>query len=356
MASCSTQIAKVLHDLERDAANSATAKMFLSALPHMFGGERHDFQLRLSNMLRDTLKQARDKQAEKHASGVSHLEETKSTVDKLQQERSVVEALVEKSKGMVEEKSAALSEKRRKAKMASQDHNNTIKYNKSVETEHLLLEESKNGIDSIVNCSLNMLVNGSWDSEEARDDFVKPVMDYLQDMGCDKVLRAALPKSLGCCPEKRGEFSKAAVDEAVKRLNDRAASIGTSLEESKVKFEEAKAENLGAWAIADVGRDEENAATESYYGAETDLQNAIMEDKSALSKVTDIQEEVERLTAEQASIEAKIAEIDAAFEEMVQLENEMVETNKENIDTASPAAKRMKLSEQDEIAPAVSVQ
>lgn len=359
----SAQLAKVLHDFKHDVDDSATATMFLSALPHMFGGERHEFQLRLSNMLRDTLKQARDKRTEKRSSAMTSLEETKATMEKLQQEKSAAEAFVEKSQATVEEKAATLSEKQKEAKMASQIHTHTTRDNKSVETEHLELKESKGRIDSIVDGSLNFLVNGSWDSEETRDDFMKPVMDYLEDMGCNKVLLASLPKAFGCCPEKRGEFAKVAVREAVEQLKAKAASVGKSLEESKVRFEEAKAETLGAWAIADVALDDEKVAAAAKIEAETNLHNATVECKLALSKVTDIQEQVEGMQAEQASIEAKIAEIESALIEMDQLENEMAETNKENIDIASPAAKRMKLSEgepspamQGEIAPAISVQ
>jgi len=354
MASSSTQIVKVLRDLEHNADDCATAKMFLAALPNMFGGERHDFQQRLSSMLRDTLNQAREKQAGKHAAGVTHLNETNARMEKMREERNAAEAHVESSKVTVEEKSAALSDKRKKTKMAAECHKDTVRDNKLLETEYLTLEESKIGIDSIISGSLSMLVAGSWDSEEARDDFVKPVMYYLQEeMVCDRVLLASLRKALGCSPEKRGAFAKLAVEEAVKQLNAQAARISASLEDSKVKFEEAKAENLGAWAIADVARDEENIASNQYYAAEANKQQAIDEKKIALSKLTDVEKEVEVVTAEQASIEVTIGEIDAALSEMVQLENEVAEKNKENVDTASPAAKRMKLSEDSEIAPVV---
>jgi hypothetical protein len=116
MASSSTQIVKVLRDLEHNAEDCATAKMFLAALPHMFGGERHDFQQRLSSMLRDTLNQARDKQAGKHAAGVTHLNETKARMEKMREEKNVAEAHAESSKVAKEEKSAALSDKRKKNK------------------------------------------------------------------------------------------------------------------------------------------------------------------------------------------------------------------------------------------------
>jgi hypothetical protein len=265
-----------------------------------------------------------------------------------------------------------LIEKQRVAVTEAQRHKETLKENDFIAKHHAELEESKNGIDSIVNGCLSMLVSGSWDSEEVRDDYLKPVMDYLQQMGCDKVLLAALPKALGCNPEKRGDFAKFSVDEAVSRLNEKVASITKHLEESKVKFEEASAENLGAWAIAEVARDAENAALDAKNTAEGHLHQAAINDKLALSKVDDIKMDVERIVAEQSLIEAKITNIDAAVGEMDKRETEIVEpttesveTNKENIDVASPAAKRIKLSEiqtspaaavQGEIAPAIAVQ
>jgi hypothetical protein len=215
-----------------------------------------------------------------------------------------------------------------------------------------------------------MLVSGSWDSDEAREDYLKPIMDYLQRAGCDKVLLAALPKALGCSPEKRGDFAKLSVDEAVKRLNEKISSMTKSLEESKVKFEEANAENLGAWAIAEVARDVEGAALEARVTAENRLAKVTLDDKFALSQVQGIKMDVERVLAEQALIEAKISNIAAAVEEMDKLEAELVEpitesmeTNKENINDSSPAAKRIKLSQdenssavQGEIAAAIAVQ
>lgn len=363
MASSPTQITKVLQDLEHEAADSANAKMFLSALPHMFGGARHDFQLRLSTMLRETLTQARDKLVAKKSSTTTLLEETKGTMETLQQEKTVADTLVETAKTILEEADAELTERQRKTKTATQEHKNTVDDNKFVEKEHSELAESKNEIDAIINGSLKLLVSGNWDNEEARDDFVKPVIDYLQEMGCDKVLLAALPKSFALSLEKRGDFAKAAVDEAVKRLNDKAASIGAALEDSKTKFEEAKAENLGAWAIADVAQDEEKVALEAKNVAEKNLSGATVDAKGALSKVMDIQLNIDGITEDLNGIDAKILECESALKEMDQLESEIVEADKENVAMASPAAKRMKLSEaeppaaiQEEIAPAIAVQ
>jgi hypothetical protein len=370
MASSAAQIAKVLNDSDHNAADPSTTKMFLHALPHMFGGERHEFQVRLATMLRECLNQAREKQAEKQAAAATSLQETKATMEKLQQEKTEAEAEVEKSKEIAEEKAGVLTEKQRVAAAEAQLHKETVEGNDFVAKHHAELEESKNGIDSIVNGSLSVLVSGSWDNEEAREDYLKPVMDYLQTMGCDKVLLAALPKALGCSPEKRGDFAKLSVEEAVNRLKEKVASITKSLEESKVKFEEAKAEDLGAWAIAEVARDAETAALDAKMTAESHLAKATIDDKLAFSKVDDIKMDVERIVAEQALIETKISNIGAAIGEMDKLETEVpeptpesVETNKENIDVASPAAKRIKLSEgqsspvvQGETAAAIAVQ
>jgi hypothetical protein len=370
MASSTAQIAKVLNEADHNAADPMTAKMFLHALPHIFGGERHEFQIRLATMLRETLKQAREQQTGKQVSTTTSLDETKATTEKLQQEKSEAEAEAEKAKTIAEEKAAMLTAKQQITANEAQRHKETEAENEFVKKYHAELEESKNGIDSIVNGCLGMLVAGSWDSEEVRDDYLKPVMDYLQDMGCDKVLLAALPKALGCNPEKRGDFAKFSVDEAVNRLNEKVANITKNLEESKVKYEEANAENLGAWAIAEVARDAENAALDAKNTAEGHLHEATINGKLAMSKVDDIKMEVERILAEQSLIDAKIINIDAAVGEMDKLENEIVEpttesveTNKENIDVASPAAKRIKLSEslpspavQAEIAPAIAVQ
>jgi len=349
MASSTAQIAKVLNDSDYNAADPATAKMFLQALPHIFGGERHDFQVRLATMLRDALKQAREKQTGKQASATTSIDEMNATLEKFQQEKNDAAAEAANAKSIVEEKAATLAEKKQSTATATQRHEETVQGNALVAKEHAEIEQAKGEIDALITGYLSMLVNGSWDTDEARDDFVKPVMDYLEEMGCDKVLLAALPKAFGRHPDKRGEFSKLSVDEAVKHLNEKAASIASRLEASKVKFEEAKAEDLGAWAIADVARDAEKAAENAKNIAEETSKQATVSDKVALSNVDDMQMKIEGAKAELATIETKLGDIDEAVGAMDKLETEVVEeATKENNDVvASPAAKRMKLAESE---------
>jgi|Transcript_29628 hypothetical protein len=365
MASSTAQIAKVLNDSEYNAGDPATAKMFLQALPHIFGGERHDFQVRLATMLRDALKQAREKQTGKQTSAITSIDEMNATLEKLQQEKNDAAAEAANAKSIVEEKAATLAEKKQSTATATQRHEETVRGNALVAKEHAEIEQAKGEIDALITGYLSMLVNGSWDTDEARDDFVKPVMDYLEEMGCDKVLLAALPKAFGRHPDKRGEFSKLSVDEAVKHLNEKAASIASRLEASKVKFEEAKAEDLGAWAIADVARDAEKEAENAKNIAEETSKQATVSDKVALSNVDDMQMKIEGAKAELEIIETKLGDIDAAVGAMDKLETEVVEeVTKENNDVAaSPAAKRMKLAEcettsamQEEIVAAVGGQ
>lgn len=345
MDSSTTQIAKVLSDSDSNTADPATTEMFLRALPHTFGGERHDFQVRLANMLREILKQAREKQKGKQASAATSLEETNATLEKLQQEKNDAAAKAACAKAMREEKRTMLSGKKESTATAAQRHEETVRTNARVAEHHAEIEQSKTEIDTIVTCYLSMLVSGNWDTEEARDDFVKPVMDYLEQTGCDKVLFAALPKALGCHPDKRGDFTKVAVGEVVKSLHDRASTLASSLEESKVRFEEAKAENLGAWAIADVARDAEKLAEEEKNIAEEHLHQATIIGKLAVSSVDDLQMKLEGIKAVQAYIETKLADIDAAVKEMDHLETDIVDIERESADVASPAAKRLKLSE-----------
>merc|ERR1719401_1471812 len=55
-------------------------------------------------MLRETLKEAREKQAEAQASAATNLDESKATMAKLQEEKREAESTEEKAKAVVEEK------------------------------------------------------------------------------------------------------------------------------------------------------------------------------------------------------------------------------------------------------------
>jgi hypothetical protein len=205
------------------------------------------------------------------------------------------------------------------------------------------LEKQKSEVDSVLNGSMQMLVQGSWQDEEAMNDFVSAVCEHMQTMGCDKVLLASLPKALGCSPGERGTFSKAAVDETMRHLSEKFAKVASDLDIAVEALEDKKAEDLGAWAIADVARDNEQQAAQEKTHAEHASQAAIADGKVDQDKVREAEIELNHVLSKRTLTEAKIADIDMALGEIVRLEGASADVNKENDDNITPAAKKMKL-------------
>merc|ERR1719491_2105293 len=76
-------------------------------------------------MLRETLKQAGEKNAEMKASTAISLEDAKATMGRLQEEKGAAEADEEKTKAIVEEKATAVSEKQQLTKAETKRHQDT---------------------------------------------------------------------------------------------------------------------------------------------------------------------------------------------------------------------------------------
>jgi len=358
MAVSTEQIAKVLNELHQSQGESSAAQMFLKALPHLFGGEKHKFQVKLIEMLRDTLKRARATHAENQAAMVKSVSEIEALLGTKRQEEQEAENREKEARETVEAKAAILSEKKQATKAEEALLAEAQKTKDSVEQDRRWYESSKAEVDSILTGSMQVLVQGGVEGEEA-NDFVRAVCEYLQSMGVDKVLLASLPKALGCSLDNRGSFSKLAIDTAHQQLVKRSSELQQKLEEGAEKFEQVSAERLGAWAIADVARDTEREATEAKANAEAVLSNAVSEVKVAKDKVVETELDLNRILSEQTLVESKVQDIDSAMAEIVRLETE---ADKENEDIVMPAAKRMKTGDAEvdaitlEAAPMVSVQ
>jgi len=339
------QISKALADLDQSQGEITPVKMLLKALPHLFGGDRHQYQMQLTDMLRNTLKTANAAHADKKASTTAKVNEVKASLQTCQKEVLEAEQREKDAKEAEHEKASALIEKKqaKKKEEALQKEAKTTK--EEAEKERQLIVKAKAEADSVANGSMQPLLQGGWEGEEARDDFITAVCDYLKSLTTDKALLAALPKALACSPDSRGEYSKAATDAALKRLNENIAEIAKELDDGAEAYAQVSAESLGAWAIADLARDSELEAMKAKESAEAKVQEATIDCKVAKDKVTKIEFDLSVMQEEQGLLNQKIEDIDKALAEIVRLETEVQEADRENEDTSEPAAKRMKLGE-----------
>jgi len=98
------------------------------------------------------------------------------------------------------------------------------------------------------------------------------VVDFLEDVGAEKALQAAVTGALKSPPASRKAFDVVAMGAIVEAVSKGAESIETSLATAMHEEAYAEAEALGVWAIADVQRDRMNELTSLMKEAKADRQ------------------------------------------------------------------------------------
>jgi hypothetical protein len=340
-------ISKVLANLHQKQGEATAARMFLQALPHLSGGQQHEFTRRMIQMLREALKQARTAGSEQQVSLAATLDETEASLATKQSELVVAENREIAAQAAVKEKNSTLAEMQEATKIEEGLYTEAKEVKIGIEQERRTLEQAKAEVDAVANGSMQMLLQGSWEDEESRDDFVRAVCEYLQNMNCDKVLLASLPKALSASRADRGTFAKLAVDTAMQQLSEKSGKLQKQLAEGVESFEQASAESLGAWAIADVARDNERNAVDEKTSAEVVLQQTIVDGKLANDEVSGVDAKRKRILSEQALLDSEVQDIDTALADMLQLETEGQQVDQPNEDSDMPAAKRMKTGDAD---------
>jgi hypothetical protein len=328
-SSAQIQVATAIHEFN---GPESVKQLLLAALPHSFGTNVHQFQKEAASMLRKSLEEARAAAGEAQVATTQRVKEAQIILEALQ-------ADVESSTGAEEAAHAVLNEKASAVEVAHE----TVKREEAacdeasstkveVVAEQQKHEAAKAEIESIQTGSFRMLLDGGWEDEEVRDACIDAVCNYLSAEGADVVLMAALPKALALRPAECGGFDKMAVDEAFRLISEKVAACDAKLKEHADAFEDATAEHLGAWAIADVAREKEKAANAERDAAHAALQSASVDKKLALSKVMDQKTSLETVVKEATLMESKVQTLDLALTSLAQLEaGEPVDKeNKEN--------------------------
>jgi len=190
-----------------------------------------------------------------------------------------------------------------------------------VAAERQTLEAAKAEVESVKDGSFQMLLEGGWEDDEIRDACIEAVCNYLREENADVVLLAALPKALSFPPAKRGPFDTISVEEANRVFSEKVSGLVGQLAAGQEKWEDATAEHLGAWAVFDVARDQERAASESRDSACASLQTAIEENRLAAAKVVEQELSLGGKLAESTLLEAKVQQLELALRSLAQLES-----------------------------------
>lgn len=328
---CSTaqrQIAtaiKEIHDLPE-----AVKEMFLIGLPNAFGPNAHQYQKDFASMLRKGLDQARASALEAQAAKERDTKEAQTVLEVCQADMESKKAAEDAARAVLTEKLTALEEAQAKVKAEEVICAKAEGAKQLLSAERQRLESEKAEVESVKSGSLRMLMDGGWEEEEVRDACIDAVCHYLQSQGSDAVLLAALPKALKRKPAECGPFDKMAVDEAFRFVSAKVDSLEAQLAAGQEELDDAIAVHLGAWAILDVAGDKVSLANEERDAADAAVQNAVVEEKLAASKVMDQDTVLATILSEATLLQSKAQQLDLALNALSTLEAAGQEEDKEN--------------------------
>lgn len=331
------QIATAINEL--NGCSEPLKQLLLTAVPNVFGTNLHKFQKEAASMLRKSLEEGRAAAGEAQVASSQTVEEVLTALEALHAGSESAIAIEEAAKLVLDEKIAALETakvtKKREVELCEEAHT----AQGEVSAKRQKLEADKAEIESVQNGSFRMLLDGGWEDEELRDECIDAVCSYLKTEGADVVLLAALPKALRHRPADCGNFDKVAVDEALRVISEKVSTCATQLAEGEEAYEEVKAEHLGAWAISDVAREKELAASEERDTAYGALQDRIVDKKLAVNAVDEQNSTLTSSLSKQALADGKVLQLDVALGAFAQLEaGEEEEADKENKEVAPAVA------------------
>lgn len=313
-----SQVATALKELSDCPEN--VKQMFLTSLPNVFGPDLHQYQKDVASMMRSSLEAARTSAAHAQDATVEKVEEARTSLEVLQANLESTQGSEDAARSLLDEKTAALDAAKAQVTSEKIQYELAKASKDSVADEREKLEASKAEVDSVMNGSFQMLLNGGWEDDDIRDVCIAAVCDYLTEEDGDVVLLAALPKALLFPPAKRGVFDTIAIDEAFRTITEKVSAIDVQLAAGEEKFEDATAESLGAWAIWDVARDREKTACEMRDKVDYERQAATVDKKLALSNVHDQDATLANVLSQATLLESKVQQLDLALAALTQLE------------------------------------
>jgi hypothetical protein len=320
MASAAAQshIAATIKELNE--CPESVKQLLLMALPNAFGPDLHPYQKEAAAMLRKSLEDARTTGAEAQTSSSQRVKEAETILETLKADAESTTGAEEAARVVLSEKKTALESAEaivKKEELICEEAKIAKAY---IDEERQKLESAKAEVESVQNGSFRMLLDGGWDEEEVRDVCIEGVCEYLNNVGADAVLLAALPKALKFRPAECAGFDKIVVDEALSAISAKVAECTAQLAQGEEHFEDGNAEYMGACAILDLARETVQAASKACDDAETALQSATVDKKLALSKVLDQDSVLANLLAESTLVDARVQQVEQALQAFALLE------------------------------------
>jgi len=280
--------------------------MMATGLPHALvgGADRHECQVQFLGLVRDALRDAQSGALEQQAEQGRRVGEEHAAVEAKQAALSEATAIAEAATRVATEKEELLQQARHKVQKEEREHKQTERSTAGIQKSlaHRLQENEK--VTFVLDCHLKTLEEGGWENDEAeKDAAVESVVGRLEGAGVEKVLVVAASGALRVKAEERKQFDKVVLEHVRQALEEQALVISRQVEKERPAAAEADAELLGAWALADVARDQMASAEEASSEAQATAEAAVAAQEEARRAV-----EAQEARHKEASAASKLAE------------------------------------------------
>eukprot|EP00928_Gymnodinium_smaydae_P080865 TRINITY_DN64481_c0_g1_i1.p1 TRINITY_DN64481_c0_g1~~TRINITY_DN64481_c0_g1_i1.p1 ORF type:complete len:446 (-),score=117.26 TRINITY_DN64481_c0_g1_i1:300-1451(-) len=328
------QVSKTLKALATSSGGDKASpwKALAATLPHAAlepRESRHALQDELLNLVSESLKTCHAATVEEGIAVASKLETAKEAADK--GEASVSEAALNETQkaDALATCDSALNSAESSAKAAEADRADAeaAKAKASRKREDCSRECDEDS--SIASGPLSLLTSGGWDDDETRDTVMEAVSGLLERAGAEPTLLAAMQGTYAQKPEKRRRFDKV-VEESVADITEkRVVALKSALEAASQSAEDADAEALGLWAIADLAKEAASRLKGQAAQASFDLDEAKGQHAETKEALARLQSAFSALESEKKASEAKATEIAGALECLERLTSAEYSTNEE---------------------------
>eukprot|EP00928_Gymnodinium_smaydae_P022018 TRINITY_DN18625_c0_g1_i3.p1 TRINITY_DN18625_c0_g1~~TRINITY_DN18625_c0_g1_i3.p1 ORF type:complete len:386 (-),score=111.79 TRINITY_DN18625_c0_g1_i3:371-1528(-) len=187
---------------------------------------------------------------------------------------------------------------------------------------------------------LALLVEGGWEDEETRADVLAAVEDLLKRAGAEPTLLAAMHGTFRRKPAERGKFDQVVVSSGESAVAARVTALQKALDTSAITSEDANAEALGLWAIADLAKEAADKAKQAVSEAKASLGQAKRKRTEANSELQAMQQISQVASTEHNESEAKARRLSDALTALERLRTQepMPAVTTESVETEATVA------------------
>jgi len=280
--------------------------LLLDALPHAAkaGGEkRHSFQTEVLNMTGELLKIVHSTAIETRTRFEAQAAEAKTKSDTVAETFAACKQRQERT-ALERDGCAAM------ALQAEEAHANAEYEQSRSETARSCIMEERNKLEA-EKANSEMFLENRWEGMD-----VKLVQEQLSTIGAEPALIAAVPGALAVPLEQRGSFDSLTTTALTASLKERAETVDSLLSRNQQEEKTAASFALGAWAFAEMAKEQAVSAAEKVAESEKLLDSVTTELGQCSASVNAQEKVLQAALSEQTLAMSVVIEIESGLEEL----------------------------------------